>query len=457
MLKDFHFLTNPHRFLFTLSLLLLIGVVLGISLPSNGEINSVQTGPSLTILYSGNTLEEIKPCGCTPEADFGGLLRRGTAIKEVREKAKDILVLDAGGNLKGTSPQGRLKSNLIANGLASMGYDAVIPGENDFAYGTGFFQAEGARGWLASNLRHAKMEFQEIIVKELSWGARVGVIGLVDDRLFDDPSHQGITLTPPEEFLKARLQGLLQENKIDLLILLLHVREPLGKKIFEDFPEINIVITGHTEDPDDEEIKDPIIQKGRGLFFVDNRARRLGQMEVRGIGNEKKISINHAWLPLNESTEDDPSLKPSFQRYKENVKELFLKKSEIKKKQREATPFLASDACTACHEEIVHTWKETRHAHALETLREARQSYDPECLKCHVVGFEKGGYLNDAITPDLGGVQCESCHGPGKEHSKDPSVKYGKLNEETCKECHSKARDPSFSFEPYWERIRHRE
>jgi hypothetical protein len=33
-------------------------------------------------------------------------------------------------------------------------------------------------------------------------------------------------------------------------------------------------------------------------------------------------------------------------------------------------------------------------------------------------------------------VACESCHGPGREHAKDPDVKNLKLNDSLCLRCH---------------------
>ncbi|MBI5382687.1 MAG: cytochrome c3 family protein [Opitutae bacterium] len=33
-------------------------------------------------------------------------------------------------------------------------------------------------------------------------------------------------------------------------------------------------------------------------------------------------------------------------------------------------------------------------------------------------------------------VACEACHGPGREHAKDPDVKNAKLNDRLCLRCH---------------------
>ena len=45
-------------------------------------------------------------------------------------------------------------------------------------------------------------------------------------------------------------------------------------------------------------------------------------------------------------------------------------------------------------------------------------SKDSKCLPCHTTGYaQPGGFVSVEKTPLLVGVQCESCHGPGKECS----------------------------------------
>lgn len=410
----------------------------------------------VTVLYSGNTLEEIKPCGCTKEADFGGLLRRASFISKERKTGKNILLLDAGDNLRGNNPQGPLKADLIAEALKSMDYDAVIPGEKDFKYGSLFFKTGGFNGWLASNLLHNDIQFKKIVTKDFAGVGRFGIMGLIDDSLFDRSIHSGLSIQSPADFLRKDLRSLIKKNKIDFPILLMHSgKRRLSEKIFETFPEFRIVITGHTDDPDNEDMKEPIIRDGRGLFFADNRGRRLGKINIEGKLKKESYQLKHTWIPLDETIEDDASLEPFFDKYKREVKALFFRRAALRKKIKETTPYVSSGGCVACHEEITKKWKETPHARALETLKRVEQSYDAECIKCHVTGFEKEGYVSDKVTPDLGGVQCESCHGPGKAHSRDVDVKYGQVTRKTCLQCHTKSKDPKFSYQSYWKRVQH--
>jgi hypothetical protein len=114
--------------------------------------------------------------------------------------------------------------------------------------------------------------------------------------------------------------------------------------------------------------------------------------------------------------------------------------------------YLSYTACEPCHADIVAGWKTTKHAQAFEDLKtqgEEKQSV-PECVQCHVVAYQQdGGFIDADLTPELEGVQCESCHGPGKKHTTSLSVDDlgGKVTEEVCRKCHTESQDKEFNFE----------
>jgi hypothetical protein len=119
--------------------------------------------------------------------------------------------------------------------------------------------------------------------------------------------------------------------------------------------------------------------------------------------------------------------------------------------------YLGVGACPSCHVEAFNVYAGTAHARAYETLSSQFVHRDTNCVGCHVTGFgEPGGFkgvrLRGAMV-DLVDVQCEACHGPGADHSRDGA--YREQARASCVRCHTPKDDPDFDFERDWARIAH--
>lgn len=118
--------------------------------------------------------------------------------------------------------------------------------------------------------------------------------------------------------------------------------------------------------------------------------------------------------------------------------------------------------CKLCHPKQHKMWSESKHARAFEALSpEARK--DSRCLACHVTGYRETGQ----VRPEIVGVQCEACHGPGSlfitihaKKDKEGAQKAGLIarpDPERCKTCHNQE-SPNFKGFDYvkmWEQIKH--
>ncbi len=108
--------------------------------------------------------------------------------------------------------------------------------------------------------------------------------------------------------------------------------------------------------------------------------------------------------------------------------------------------YIGQKKCRVCHFKEYRSWKKTKHAKAWDNLPEKDRSR-PECYRCHVTGFDRsGGYLSEEETPQLTGVQCEACHGPGDVHAEVAKEEESeekidaltdKVPQNTCNECHN--------------------
>jgi hypothetical protein len=124
----------------------------------------------------------------------------------------------------------------------------------------------------------------------------------------------------------------------------------------------------------------------------------------------------------------------------------------------ETAAYVGSWTCAYCHAAASHVWKGSGHRFAFQTLAKLGHQADPDCVSCHVVGLTSTrGFRSMAATPELAGVGCESCHGPGRTHSLQPvAAKLPSIGEKACVGCHNPLNSPNFDFQAYWPKIAHR-
>ncbi len=146
--------------------------------------------------------------------------------------------------------------------------------------------------------------------------------------------------------------------------------------------------------------------------------------------------------------------------------------------------YVGNKKCRMCHPKEWQSWSGTKMGKAYEVLKpgadaEAKKkagldpskdyTKNPTCLSCHTTGYGKpGGFVDSETTPDLAGVGCEMCHGPGgmyiqsqfmslknKEYKKSDVVQaglIGKIIKAQCIVCHNSkspfvGKDYVFDFE----------
>ncbi len=103
--------------------------------------------------------------------------------------------------------------------------------------------------------------------------------------------------------------------------------------------------------------------------------------------------------------------------------------------------YAGSSVCVACHKTVHDPEIDTPHARAFESLKRIGQQTNGSCLPCHTVGYGlPTGFKSEAATPQLGGVQCENCHGPAwhAADDMDPTVRPRvELAATVCGGCHN--------------------
>lgn len=140
---------------------------------------------------------------------------------------------------------------------------------------------------------------------------------------------------------------------------------------------------------------------------------------------------------------------------------------------QEEHQYVGVKTCKMCHKGekkgmIFEKWAQSKHAQATAVLKEKGEEDNELCLKCHSTGYGAGGY--DPASEDstkFVGVQCEACHGPGKDYKKlsvmkdkEAAIAAGLVipTEETCTQCHNTSyhKDLIFKFDEFYQKIEHK-
>ena len=131
------------------------------------------------------------------------------------------------------------------------------------------------------------------------------------------------------------------------------------------------------------------------------------------------------------------------------------KKNITDNRENPTNEYAGTSACTQCHQKQYESWEKTDHAHAFTTLVKKNQSFNSDCLPCHVTSNvseklpENKRTLLLTLPPQFRAVGCEVCHGPGKKHISAPKtnilVQHPQLA--VCLRCHTPERDTTFDYQ----------
>lgn len=134
----------------------------------------------------------------------------------------------------------------------------------------------------------------------------------------------------------------------------------------------------------------------------------------------------------------------------------------IKKGSTQGPAYVGVAKCKLCHPRQHKIWSESKHARAFEVLKPEAQK-DPRCLACHVTGYRQ----TSEAKPEIAGIQCEACHGPGSlfitvhaKRDKEGARKAGMVarpDQERCKGCHNQESPTfkGFDYTKMWDQIKH--
>lgn len=411
--------------------------------------------PELVVLLSGEQHGYLQPCGCS-SPQYGGLERRYNLVHQLmKDRGWQFTALDVGDIAQERGVQAILKYVTSMKALKVLDYAAVGLGLNEINLSLIDVLGEYALNnpkpqVLAANLD--RKEWGDLGVgdaKVVGEGAlpRLGVVGVVGSSVIKKVQNPNVKFPQGNtEVLKAQLKKLAGQ-KVDLRVLLYFGSIAEARKAAQTFPEFNVIVCSafDAEPPSEPE------RVGNTLIITTGqKGKYVGLLGIYKTGNPQKPFDLHYEIvllgPEYETPETQLKGHPIAQLMEEYAKTVrdkdYLSKYGKKKHIMQVTPpyttaeYVGTEKCKKCHDESYKVWAKSKHAHAYQSLVEAKRpslrQFDGECVVCHVVGFEyTSGFANEKATPNLKNVGCESCHGPGSLHVKNQNVNKTdkKLNE----------------------------
>ena len=370
------------------------------------ELNSGEP-PSVIILYTGSTKSHLEPCGCYQEQS-GGLPRRAHIVGQIRQQGFPTLLVDAGDIFDGKEDIDAKRCQVNLKAMSLMEYDAVALAQTDLAYGDAYLSQHYAVATFPF-LSATENDFtQPSITKRVGQHTITFVAGVDQDQV---------------------------ASQADLVIILGNPETP---------KHIDVVIQ-----PDEVETSG----SEDGTLYVGSKpeGKTLGLLALWINPNGKLTRHLATQMALTGNVEESKSVRQLLTDFYQEVAQssdftpLFAKQYL---EQNQQNGYVSTTACQRCHQQEYLQWSATRHAFAFETLLKKERYFDAGCLSCHTtgLGYPTGFQIGDQDST-LKGVQCETCHGPGKQHVGNPKKTNIRSGADTtlCLECHDTKHSPGFA------------
>ena len=377
---------------------------------------------------------------------------------------KPAVQVEIGNFLQALGPDRSVKNKWLLEGLRLQGTNLLNVGEDDIAelLALGVDLKKDGR-FLSANLLSrqtgepllAPFTIKLMPIPGTEKKLRLGFLGL---------SAREATLSSPEPpylwadplATAAKWIPILRQQ-CDFLVVIACMPSRDAVQLAINQKDVDIIVTGYKH-----QYFSPMATINQAkILYADDEGKILGEIRfiVKRGENIQASTLEHI---LTSNIKDDPEMLAFVNRAKP---EIAAAQNQIARNTA-APPilgnpapsrFLTAQNCASCHAREHSVWAGSKHAHAMDPLTRVKKEFDSSCVACHVTGSgQPEGFVDLYKTPILANVQCEACHGAGREHAQNPtSAKMKTLGRTSCLSCHTKSNSPEFQFDPYWKKIAH--
>jgi len=462
--------------------------------------------PKLALVATGEQLGYFEPCGCTAN-QVGGMSRRASLFDQIRALGWEVRGIDAGSISRRTGTQAKLKFETSLAAFRELKYVGVALGPEELKLEPGYLLSQHLPDgdeplrFLGANLMFFGSKDLGTPVASTVFevnGVKVGVTSVMSDTIRksvvpdmtpEQAAGAEIQWTDPAEALTSVMREF-DDAGATIRILLAQSTLEESRKLADDFPDFTLIVraNGFGEGTDKPEMVGNV-----RLLEVGKKGKAAGVIGLYPDDAENPVRFELVTLS-GELFPDSDRMTQLMQAYQDRLKSEAVAKNDGTEPHPSGATFVGASKCGECHTQAFDIWKNTPHAHAFESLdpsfqrkgferlRGVNKSFDPECIACHVTGWNpeeylryEGGFINEDFAADdaekllqglLAGNQCENCHGPGSRHvefieadNKAAAINEVKVSlqqvEQTCVKCHDGDNSPNFKFEKYWEDVKH--
>ena len=284
-------------------------VVLGCLLPCTQAI--ADSSSPLTLIYSGEEQGLLGLHGCGAE-QVGGLARRQTVIKSLREEHRYTLNLHTGNILDSAEPNNELICQIALEALGEMDYDALCIGPQDLSLPADTLSALYTNHpdlpVICANLSvSSPTPFAPYIIHSTTPQIKVAVINLISQSYQAEITayNPGITLSKPTEVLEALSEEII--GKSDIVVGVFHGKEGEARTLAEKAPWLSVLI--HAKNESSEGASEiPIVVGNTTLVTNPPKGEAVGVLEIGLDADQQVISRQNQHVSVSERITPDANL-----------------------------------------------------------------------------------------------------------------------------------------------------
>jgi 2',3'-cyclic-nucleotide 2'-phosphodiesterase (5'-nucleotidase family) len=316
----------------------IVGLCLAtLAVPVKAESNLRQVRIVVTSDLSG----ELMPCAYCGDVSYGGLRRRSTFIKTLRqdspatEDGVPFILVDGGDLFSQDQEFPEIYAELYMQALNQMGYDLLNLGERELLRGRGIIEKLADLAdfpLLSANAVADEPLWQPYVIKTMD-GVRVAFVGLLAPEFMHarrPVTH--VTVVPAQPILESLIKEVRKEA--DIVVLLAHMRSEPAAALIKSVPGIDVAVLGHQR----------LVYEGTRIgdtlvISPGGKGERVAVIDLSWNSAEKRANHTaHAIHPLDAGIDEDPDILALFEQLNTRIDvarhEAYLHQKEMEAKAR---------------------------------------------------------------------------------------------------------------------------